>query len=101
MDVLKIDRSFVQGLGRVSEDTAIVRATIAFARSLGISVTAEGIETAEQLTYVRALGCDLGQGYYLSRPLAGEKAGELLSGGGVPSVGQEEWAISDVTGRQF
>ena len=101
VDVLKIDRSFVQGLGRVSEDTAIVRATIAFARSLGISVTAEGIETAEQLTYVRALGCDLGQGYYLSRPLAGEKAGELLSGGGVPSVGQEEWAISDVTGRQF
>jgi diguanylate cyclase (GGDEF)-like protein/PAS domain S-box-containing protein len=99
VNVLKIDRSFVEGLGRVSEDTAIVRATIAFARSLGMSVTAEGIETAEQLTYVRALGCDLGQGYYLSRPLPSDAAGELLCGGGIPSAGQEEWAISDVTRR--
>jgi diguanylate cyclase (GGDEF)-like protein/PAS domain S-box-containing protein len=99
VDVLKIDRSFVEGLGRVSEDTAIVRATIAFARSLGISVIAEGIETPEQLTYVRALGCDLGQGYYLSRPLPSDTAGELLSGGSLPSVGQDEWAISDVTRR--
>ena len=69
VDVLKIDRSFVAGLGRVPEDTAVVRATVAFAKSMGLSVTAEGIETAEQLTYVQALGCDLGQGFYLHRPI--------------------------------
>jgi diguanylate cyclase (GGDEF)-like protein/PAS domain S-box-containing protein len=99
--VLKIDRSFVGGLGRVPEDTAIVRATVAFARSMGMSVTAEGIETAEQLAYVRALDCDLGQGYYLSRPLPSETVGELLSAGAEPFVGQEEWAISDVASEDY
>lgn len=69
IDTLKLDRSFVEGLGFDIEDTAIVHAVIAVAKTLGISVTAEGIETAEQLAQLRALGCDLGQGYYFARPL--------------------------------
>lgn len=69
IDTLKLDRSFVDGLGFDIEDTAIVHTVIAVAKTLGISVTAEGIETAEQLAQLRALGCDLGQGYYFARPL--------------------------------
>lgn len=76
---LKLDRSFVAGLGQDTEDTAIVHAVIAFAKALGLSVTAEGIETAEQLADLRSLGCDEGQGYYFSRPLPGEAMQALLA----------------------
>jgi diguanylate cyclase (GGDEF)-like protein/PAS domain S-box-containing protein len=75
IDTLKIDQSFILGLGRDREDTAIVRAILAFAHSLDIRVTAEGIETADQLALLRRLGCDLGQGYYLARPLADQDGG--------------------------
>lgn len=78
VNVLKIDRSFVEGLGQIDEDTAVVRATVAFAKSMGLSVTAEGIENTEQLTYVRALGCDLGQGFYLHEPLSEKPLSRLL-----------------------
>jgi diguanylate cyclase (GGDEF)-like protein/PAS domain S-box-containing protein len=68
IDVLKIDRSFVADSG--NEDTlAIMRAVVTLARDLDLQVIAEGIETAEQLERVQALGCDLGQGYYVARPL--------------------------------
>ncbi|MBV9787489.1 MAG: EAL domain-containing protein, partial [Chloroflexi bacterium] len=69
VDALKIDKSFVDGLGRSAEDTAIVRAVITLAHTLGMSVIAEGIETFEQATQLRMLGCELGQGYYFARPL--------------------------------
>src|SRR6266404_5784260 len=62
VDTLKIDRSFVKGIGDDVEDSAIVRAVITVAKSLNLSVTAEGIETAEQLEHQRALGCEQGQG---------------------------------------
>jgi diguanylate cyclase (GGDEF)-like protein/PAS domain S-box-containing protein len=101
VDFLKIDRQFVEGLGCVPEDTAIVRTTVAFAKSMSISVTAEGIETAEQLAYVRALDCDLGQGYYFSRPLPSDAVGELLAVGTLPIAGQEECAISDVASEGY
>ena len=69
VDSLKIDRSFVDGLGNDAKDTAIVHAVIAFAKTLGLKVTGEGIETAEQFEQLRALGCDHGQGYYFAKPL--------------------------------
>jgi diguanylate cyclase (GGDEF)-like protein len=69
VDSLKIDRLFIDGLGQDTQDTAIVHAVIAFAKTLGLKVTAEGIETAEQLEQLRALGCDYGQGYYFAKPL--------------------------------
>jgi diguanylate cyclase (GGDEF)-like protein/PAS domain S-box-containing protein len=67
--VLKVDQSFVRGLGQDEQDSAIVRGVIALAHSLNLSVTAEGIETFEQLARLRELGCNHGQGYLLSRPI--------------------------------
>jgi EAL domain-containing protein (putative c-di-GMP-specific phosphodiesterase class I) len=69
IDTLKIDRSFVSGLGQDPEDHAIVLAIISLARTLGISVVGEGIETALQRAQLEALGCDRGQGYLFARPL--------------------------------
>jgi EAL domain-containing protein (putative c-di-GMP-specific phosphodiesterase class I) len=68
---LKIDRSFVEGLGRDPEGAAIVSAVVQLGHALGLSVTAEGIETPDQLAQLRALGCDLGQGYYFAHPQPG------------------------------
>jgi len=78
LDVLKIDRSFVSGIGNNQEDTAIVHAIMALAKSLSLKVTGEGIETAEQAALLGEWGCDRGQGYLFSRPLDGQKAGALL-----------------------
>ena len=72
VDVLKIDQSFVQNLGRNEEDDAIVRSTIDLAHSLGIVVVAEGVESEDVLARLRALGCDLAQGYCLARPAPAE-----------------------------
>ena len=69
LDTLKIDRSFVARLGRDARSDAIVNATIAFGKALGLTVTAEGIETAEQLDGLRASGADRGQGYLFAKPL--------------------------------
>src|SRR5207237_1014591 len=69
LDTLKIDRSFVIGLGKDAESTAIVQMIIALAKTLRLSVTAEGIETPEQAADLRAVACELGQGYLYSRPV--------------------------------
>jgi diguanylate cyclase (GGDEF)-like protein/PAS domain S-box-containing protein len=69
VDTVKIDRSFVDGLGRDPEDSAIVAAVVSMAHALGMVAVAEGVETAEQLAELRALGCEIGQGYYFGRPL--------------------------------
>ncbi len=69
VDSLKIDKSFVDGLGQNPEDTAIVRAVTMLADTLGVRVTAEGVERADQLARLKALGCELGQGYYFTRPM--------------------------------
>ncbi len=87
VDGLKIDRSFVQGLGVEREKTAIVRATIAFARGLGLFVTAEGIETEAQLRLLIALHCSLGQGYWFAAPVEAATMGRLLAGNGFPMPG--------------
>jgi EAL domain-containing protein (putative c-di-GMP-specific phosphodiesterase class I) len=73
---VKIDRSFVRDVATQPRDAAIVRATVALAHELGLTVTAEGIETAEALRRLRELGCDHGQGYFIARPMPG---GEVLS----------------------
>jgi EAL domain-containing protein (putative c-di-GMP-specific phosphodiesterase class I) len=78
VDTLKVDKSFVDGLGKDSESTAIVKAVISLAKSLGMRVTAEGIETKEQLEHLRSLDCDQGQGYFLAKPLSALAAEELL-----------------------
>jgi diguanylate cyclase (GGDEF)-like protein len=68
---LKIDRSFIEGLGRDAEGAAIVSAVVQLGHALGLSVTAEGVETPDQLAQLRALGCDLGQGFYFAHPQPG------------------------------
>jgi EAL domain-containing protein (putative c-di-GMP-specific phosphodiesterase class I) len=68
--VLKIDRSFVVGLGTNAEDTAIVAGVVGLARALGMLAVAEGVETPEQAARLAELGCPLGQGYHWSKPLS-------------------------------
>ena len=75
---LKIDRSFIDGLGRSREDTAIVTATLAFAAALDLVVTAEGVETQDQLERLEALGCQQAQGFLFSRPVPREAVAALL-----------------------
>jgi diguanylate cyclase (GGDEF)-like protein len=67
LDYVKIDKSFVDGLGRSQEDTAIIEHVIGLAHALGLKVVAEGIEEEAQYTALRALGCDYAQGFFFSR----------------------------------
>jgi len=76
VESLKIDRSFIDGLGRESEDTSIVEAIIRLAHALELSAVAEGLETPMQLETLRTLGCDYAQGYLLGYPLPAEVIGD-------------------------
>jgi EAL domain-containing protein (putative c-di-GMP-specific phosphodiesterase class I) len=79
VDLLKVDRSFVDGLGTDPSDSAIVTAIITLAHTLGLEAVAEGVETAHQLDELRRLGCDQAQGFYFARPAGGDDIGELLA----------------------
>jgi diguanylate cyclase (GGDEF)-like protein len=79
VDSLKIDRSFIAGLGEDPGDEAIVSGTIGLAHALDLRVVAEGVETADQLAKLKELGCDLAQGYYLAEPSTGERMSALLT----------------------
>ena len=79
IDSLKIDRSFIAGLGTKPQNVEIVRAVLTLGKALGRKVVAEGIETTEQLATLRGLGVDVGQGYLLSRPLREEQVHQLLT----------------------
>ena len=76
---IKIDRSFINDLTTSPQSRAILRAIISLAKTLGMTTTAEGVETAEQLAIVRAEGCSEMQGYYFSKPRPIEYLGEFLS----------------------
>lgn len=75
LDELKIDRSFVQQSHRIHADAVLVRSTVDLAHELGLKVVAEGVEEIECLAYLRSIGCDMAQGYLISRP---EPASDLL-----------------------
>ena len=77
--MLKVDRSFVERLGQDLEGEVLMSGTVHVAKGLGLIVLAEGIETPDQLALVKALGCDLGQGYLFSRPLPAENATGVLT----------------------
>ncbi|RYG56043.1 EAL domain-containing protein, partial [bacterium] len=84
LDVLKIDRSFVAQIGKnvksgnVSDRSVVMQAVQTLGLGLGISITAEGIETPEQLAELRDMGCEIGQGFFWAKPLSSGDLGELL-----------------------
>jgi diguanylate cyclase (GGDEF)-like protein len=78
VDKLKIDQSFVRGLGDDAGNSAIVKAIIQLGHTLQLSVIAEGVETGRQLAVLAGLGCDAAQGYYFSKPLSAGRFGDLL-----------------------
>ena len=81
VDILKIDRSFVSGIASQDEEWAVAVAIVRLATSLGKRTLAEGIESPAQLAHLRALHCELGQGYLFSVPLAADEFEELLASG--------------------
>jgi diguanylate cyclase (GGDEF)-like protein len=89
VDLLKIDKSFVDGVANNGHDTAIVEAIIALGHALDLRVIAEGVERPEQLQQLRSLGSELGQGYFFGKPLAG------YGRQGMPSLLQahQRWAV--------
>jgi EAL domain-containing protein (putative c-di-GMP-specific phosphodiesterase class I) len=78
VDALKIDQSFVRQISTVGDDTTIVTAVIGMARNLKLRVIAEGVETLQELEFLRAQQCDEAQGFYFSRPIPPEHFAELL-----------------------
>ena len=67
--MLKIDRSFISGIGENLDDSALCDAIIAMSHSLGLSIIGEGVETQEQFTYLNERGVEILQGYYISEPM--------------------------------
>jgi EAL domain-containing protein (putative c-di-GMP-specific phosphodiesterase class I) len=84
VDRLKVDRSFVDGLGSEPEDSAIVAAIVNLAHTLGLVAVGEGVETSVQLEALRSLGCDLAQGYHLGRPMSATDLSVVLQQGPSP-----------------
>lgn len=84
ISTLKIDRSFVSRIGALGENSEIVQAIVTLAQTLSMDVVAEGIEVLEQVSPLLALQCEYGQGYFFSKPVDSDAAGELL---------MAEWAL--------
>ncbi|GAA0454597.1 hypothetical protein Ade02nite_03080 [Paractinoplanes deccanensis] len=85
VDTLKIDRSFVERLGALTDDTALADTIVQLGKSLGMDTVAEGIEEFGQLAALREMGCHFAQGYYFSRPVPADEAGRLLTEGAEPT----------------
>ena len=80
IDTLKLDRSLIATLGHSPEDTILIEGVIQLAKALGLTVTAEGIETPEHAQQLRVFGCDLGQGTYFGAPMSAEELARCLAG---------------------
>jgi EAL domain-containing protein (putative c-di-GMP-specific phosphodiesterase class I) len=103
---LKIDRSFVQDLATNSDDAAIIGTIISMARSLNLKVIAEGVETEEQMSFLRTHHCDEIQGYYFSKPLMADDFAENLrresaKSTDAPPTLQEQRVTSDSKSMTF
>jgi EAL domain-containing protein (putative c-di-GMP-specific phosphodiesterase class I) len=81
VDYIKIDQSFVRGIPLEPAEVRITDAIIAIARTMGVKLIAEGIETPQQLDYLRTARCEEGQGYLFSRPVADTELTSLLAAG--------------------
>ena len=98
INTLKIDRSFVNGMGVDKKTSELVQTVMTLAHNLGVDVIAEGVETMEQLTQLKSLECEYGQGYYFSNPLDRSAAEGLLMA--EPSWGGNKNEESEKTGRE-
>jgi len=94
IDGLKIDRSFIKSMGDHGENQQIVKTILMLARDMGISVIAEGVETATQLAQIKALGCEYGQGYLFSKPVDGSTAEMLIESPPVVDTASREQGMS-------
>jgi len=88
VEALKIDRSFVAGLGSNPKTTSIARAFVSLARSLELQCVAEGVETRVQMDLLRDLGCEFAQGFFFSQPVPAKELGRIEWGGSVESGGE-------------
>ncbi|NJL43312.1 MAG: EAL domain-containing protein [Pseudanabaena sp. SU_2_4] len=79
VDTLKIDRSFINLIQANNQNTAIVQAIVTLAHQLSMDVVAEGVETVEQVEYLKAIGCEFAQGYYFAKPLPRDLADAAIS----------------------
>ncbi|HVS25704.1 MAG TPA: EAL domain-containing protein [Burkholderiales bacterium] len=89
LDILKIDQSFVRNITTDEGNTAIVRAILALAKSLGMKVVAEGVESNTQLSFLSAHGCDFAQGYFFSPPVEAERFVQLVKAGAMAKTAPE------------
>jgi diguanylate cyclase (GGDEF)-like protein len=96
LDLLSIDQSFIDGVGQSREDTTIVEHVIGMAKALGIVTVAEGVQHEDQVTQLRAMNCDLAQGWYFSEPQTPDVIGQLLESTG--SNSNNEWTPPKVNG---
>jgi EAL domain-containing protein (putative c-di-GMP-specific phosphodiesterase class I) len=78
VETLKIDQIFIKGLGQDRHDKAIISAITSLAHEIGLRVTAEGVETIEQMQQIQDIGCDYAQGYFFARPMSGEDLSRKL-----------------------
>lgn len=78
IDTLKVDRSFIRNIPNATEDKAITEAIIAMGKTLSLTIVAEGVETQEQMVFLRERSCDEMQGYYFSKPITPNQFAELL-----------------------
>jgi EAL domain-containing protein (putative c-di-GMP-specific phosphodiesterase class I) len=84
IDTIKIDRSFVSGLPHDSDSAVIVKAIVSMAKNLGLGVVAEGVETSEQVDFLREAGCEVGQGFLFGKPIPWRELEALLPEGRLP-----------------
>jgi diguanylate cyclase (GGDEF)-like protein/PAS domain S-box-containing protein len=95
IDILKIDKAFVDKLGSADSDEALARAILALGDALGLATVAEGVETMRQVEILQQLGCLLGQGFLFSRPLASRAFAEMLSSGALGQLAMDVLGIGE------
>jgi EAL domain-containing protein (putative c-di-GMP-specific phosphodiesterase class I) len=91
---LKLDRSFLQAVPVDTHNAAIVRSTVQLAHALGLPIVAEGVEDAEALGWLRDIGCDIGQGFHLCRPLPMDELRSWLPSHAAPGTGAQPSAAA-------